>query len=137
MKPAILFAVLVLLFRIAIAQESTIHGLIVDKATGEKIPNATITMKGSRIQAVASEEGKFSFSFSGGGEYVFIISHVGYEMLELPVQLLPGEEKQVIAEMVTYAPSGNEVIISASKKAEKMLDARSEEHTSELQSREN
>jgi outer membrane receptor for ferrienterochelin and colicins len=123
MKPAILFAVLVLLFRIAIAQESTIHGLIVDKATGEKIPNATITMKGSRIQAVASEEGKFSFSFSGGGEYVFIISHVGYEMLELPVQLLPGEEKQVIAEMVTYAPSGNEVIISASKKAEKMLDA--------------
>lgn len=72
MKPAILFAVLVLLFRIAIAEESTIHGLIVDKATGEKIPNATITMKGSRIQAVASEEGKFSFSFSGGGEYLFI-----------------------------------------------------------------
>lgn len=61
----------------------TIRGLITDAENGFPLPGSTITIATSRKGTASNEKGMFSLQ-TDGGNTVLLISHVGYDRLEVP-----------------------------------------------------
>ncbi len=57
----------------------TIRGRVIDKATGETIPGATILIKGTHNGTVTDIDGTFSLSGVARGEYTLEVSFVSFE----------------------------------------------------------
>lgn len=67
----------------AFAQERVISGTVIDNASGEGLPGATVTVKGTTIGTITDIDGNFQLSV--GDEAVLIISFVGYKNQEVVV----------------------------------------------------
>ena len=79
-KLVTLLAVHLFFLGIASAQKTTVSGKVTD-ATGNPIPLATITEKGTKNATVANDAGVFSLSVSPGAK--LIISAAGYQATEV------------------------------------------------------
>ncbi|MCH5688142.1 TonB-dependent receptor plug domain-containing protein [Niabella sp. W65] len=64
-------------------QPVTVTGIIAT-ATGEPIPAASVSEKGTNVGTVSDTQGKFSITVSGSNA-VLVISSVGFTTLEVPV----------------------------------------------------
>ncbi len=63
------------------AQTGTITGRVIDE-TSQPLPGATVTVKGTKIDAGADANGYFKLSKVPGGPQVLVVSFVGYAPLE-------------------------------------------------------
>ena len=59
-------------------------GKVLDKETGDPLPGATVTIKGTTIGAAADVDGKFSLTVATEVK-VLVVSFIGYKTLEVPV----------------------------------------------------
>lgn len=125
-----LLAVLTLLFSVGSAQAQsagTITGRITDKETQAPIAGVTVeavTASGrSAASAVTDADGQYRLSVPAGS-YSIVISMVGYQTSRLPaVRVTAGESSLAGAALTTEAFLLNPVVVSASKHAEKAIEA--------------
>jgi len=69
----------------ATAQERSVHGLIRDAASGERLPYATLMVKGSTIGTKSNMEGYFILRNIPDTAFWLQARFVGYVMVEVPV----------------------------------------------------
>ena len=101
----------------------SISGKITDKQTNEALLGATVTTKGSLISAITNNEGYFIFQKVNTGKIILVISYVGYETIELIAEVSNGNTTTVNAALSLDSKVGNEIVVSATKRSEKITNA--------------
>ena len=106
------------------SQTGTITGKVTDRQTNEALAGASVSIKGSSNSAVTNDDGNFSFQKVNVGRVILRISFVGYETIELLVNVNEKNTAVVNAFLDIGNRIGNSVVvISASKHPEKITDA--------------
>src|SRR6187455_395155 len=124
MRKLVLFIILSAFYTVLYSQKtSSINGRITDKQTGEPLPGATVTIKGSLTSVTTSSEGYYSLTNINAGQVNLIISYVGYENKEITVPVNEGATVNADAALNLVVHAGNEVVVAASKRAEKITNA--------------
>lgn len=113
-----LCALLLLIGNIALAQ-TTLSGTVVDAENNEAIPGANIIVLGSNTGTVADFDGKFTINTSAELPLTIEVSYVGFGSKSIEVI----SADQVIEVVLEFGQNLNEVVISASRRSEKILDA--------------
>ena len=107
----------------AFAQSGELKGRITDGQTDKPLPGATIAIKGNLVSATTNSEGHYSFSKLDTGKVILIISYVGYETKELPVHISEGQNTIADVILSVIYRIGDDIVVSASKRLEKITDA--------------
>ncbi|HUQ65942.1 MAG TPA: TonB-dependent receptor [Flavitalea sp.] len=124
MRALLLLLLLIIFHEILYSQIATsLSGTIRDKQTGQALPGASVTIKGSFTSIVANVNGYFSFPKIKPGEVILIISYVGYELIELPAKVYRDRSTFINAWLALDDRVGNEVVVAASKRPEKITHA--------------
>lgn len=113
-----LFALLLLVANVVFAQTS-ISGTVVDNETGEAIPGANVIVVGSNTGAVADFDGKFTINTTAELPFTIEVSYIGFGSQTVEVT----SADQQITAALEYGQNLSEVVISASRRSEKILDA--------------
>lgn len=116
----LLFAVLFLITASAAAQNITISGNVQDEKKQPMI-GATVLVKGTTIGAKTDDAGNYSLSVPADAK-TLVISYVGYTPKEIAIKTNQGNYV-VNVDMESNDVGLNQIIVSASKKKEKVLDA--------------
>lgn len=102
----ILFLVTALLQQ-AVAQDRTVSGRVIDRATNEGLPGVTILVPGTTIGAATNSDGSFSLSVPASAT-TLRISSVGYTGVDQPIT-----EGQITVSLLTDTKQLNEVVVTA------------------------
>ncbi len=116
-----LLTIFLLLFTTSLfswAQDRTISGTVTDADTGEGLISVQIKVKDSSIGTLTDFDGNYTLSGLSGTDVV-VFKYVGFEDQEVTV----GEGGTTNIKMATAATSLNQVVVSASRRKEKVLDA--------------
>ena len=101
----------------------SISGKIIDKQTNEGLAGATVTIKGTLISVVTNNEGSFAFPKVNVGKVILVISYIGYETIEFLVTIDEGKKVIDNISLAIDDRMGNAVVVSASRRREKITDA--------------
>jgi len=124
MKKTLVPLLLVIFSNLSFSQsDGSVSGKVTDKQTNEALSGATVSIKGTAISAVTNNEGNFIIKKLKAGKMVLEISYVGYETIEIAVTITDGETKTVNADLIQDERIGNAVVVSASKRPEKITNA--------------
>ena len=99
--------------------QTTISGSVVDSETQESIPGANIIVVGSNTGTVADFDGNFTLNTSADFPLTIEVSYIGFGSQTVEV----ASADQAITVSLSYGQNLNEVVISASRRSEKILDA--------------
>ena len=72
-------------------QAATFSGYVLDGSSGEGLPGANVYFEGTGIGAATNVDGYFVLSKVPAGRYTLRITYLGFETVELPLELRPGE----------------------------------------------
>ena len=116
---------LMLTFQVAALAQNTgkISGKVTDKQNGEPLIGATVTVRGSGASAVTDNSGSFTITNVKVGKVSIEISYVGYEDVVLTVTVSGSGTTTADAAMSVSNRPGNEVVVTASKRPEKITRA--------------
>jgi len=107
----------------AAAQQGTINGRVVDAESGDPIAGATAELLGEDVRMPTTEAGGFSFSV-GEGSYSVLVTMIGYETARVDdVGVEGGATETVTIRLRSQALVLNPVVVTASRRQEKALDA--------------
>ncbi|MBB1283133.1 TonB-dependent receptor [Flavisolibacter sp. BT320] len=124
MRKAILFIALFLIQNVLFSQQTgTIQGKVTDGQTAENLPGTTVVLKGASATVLTNSNGVFVLTAIHPGRHILLISHVGYESIELPVTVAEGQTAEVNVRLLADNRPGNEVVVSASRRPEKITAA--------------
>jgi len=113
---------LLLISFFAFAQNKTISGTIKDKKSGETLISASVIVKGTTTGVMTDVNGKFSIELNLTEPKTLVISYLGYQQFEIPVD---GSSTTVDVEMETINMIGQEVVVSGSRISETILESSS------------
>ena len=113
-----LFALLLLAANVVFAQTS-ISGTVVDAENQEAIPGANVIVVGSNTGAVADFDGNFTLNTSTELPLKIEVSYVGFSSQIIEITSVD----QSVEVALEFGQNLNEVVISASRRSEKALDA--------------
>src|SRR5205809_3353401 len=121
----LLLPLLLISFHTVLFSQTTgsIKGKITDKQTNAPLPGATVTVKGSLNAVINNNEGYFKLSKLNVGKIILVISYVGYENMELSVNVSNSNTTIADAALTLDERMGNTVVITASKRPEKITNA--------------
>jgi TonB-linked SusC/RagA family outer membrane protein len=68
----------------ALAQQRSLHGTVTDLNTGAPVVSATVSVKGTAIAAVTTQDGRFTLSVPPGA-LALTVRRVGYQLGSVPV----------------------------------------------------
>ena len=122
MKRLILFILMLTVYASLFSQTGTINGKVTDKQTGEPLVNATIAIKGISTSTISNNLGNFKLTDLKTGSIVLVISYIGYETIEHPVNTNDSNAKVEVALSIDERV-GNAIVVSASKRPEKVTNA--------------
>jgi len=123
MKKNILSVVVIFFTHLSFSQGTgSISGKITD-TLNEPLPGATISIKGTAASVSADNRGDFIFKKINTNRHILVISHIGYETMELGVTISDGQTSVANASLNIDDRIGNTVVISASKRPEKITNA--------------
>ena len=111
-------AFLLLTANLVLAQ-TTISGSVIDSENNEAIPGANIIVVGSNTGAVADFDGNFKLNTSAEFPLTIEVSYIGFG--SKTIELTSSDESIVVS--LEYGQNLDEVVISASRRTEKVLDA--------------
>lgn len=109
MKP--FFLLLFLLTSATLLAQTSIRGMVVD-AQGNAVPGANVLLRGTYDGGSTDVEGVFSFRSDAQGSQVLLVSAVGYELLDKPIELT-GQEVRVSLTLTEAVTELNTVVITA------------------------
>lgn len=119
-----LFTLLVLLFigSATFAQRGTVSGKITDAETGEPLLRASVVLEGAASGAFSDASGAYSITVPAG-ERTFIVSYLGYKTATQTVTVTDGGKVTADFVMAPTSLQGEEVVVTASRRAEKLTNA--------------
>ena len=100
------------------SQQTTISGNITDG--NEALIGVNILVKGKVIGTISNKDGNFSLNVNSAPPLTLVFSIVGYESQELEFN---GSESDVSVTMLESAMLGKEIVVSASRVAQNILEA--------------
>ncbi|MGK2864782.1 MAG: TonB-dependent receptor [Chitinophagaceae bacterium] len=103
----------------AFAQSVTITGLVRNSINKNPVPSVSVVPKGSSIGTYTDEKGEFKISVDKIPVQLFF-SSIGYEMQEV---IISNGEAETIVDFVPASSLGQEVVVSASRFAERILES--------------
>lgn len=102
------------------AQDITISGNVQDDKK-QSLPGATVMVKGTNIGVTTDDAGNYTIKVPKDAK-VLVVSYVGFDQKEIAIN--PNQGNYVVNVNMASADVGlNQVVVSASKKKEKLLDA--------------
>ncbi|MDO8502533.1 MAG: TonB-dependent receptor [Gemmatimonadaceae bacterium] len=105
------------------AQTGRIAGAVTDSARAV-LPGTQVTVAGTRFNGVSDVSGRFSISGVPAGTYDLRVQRLGQRAQTVSgIVVKPGEETQVNVSLATVPLSLGGVVVSASRRAEKITDA--------------
>lgn len=119
MKKLFVILVLALVQVTAMAQGTKTTGRITDAATGMPLEGASVTIKSTGMGTSTDVNGKFSLLSAKTGKITLRISYVGYADVEKTVEAGTATDITLKEEQ----GRGNDVVVSASKRPEKITRA--------------
>jgi len=130
MRPAVgLLAVLALFLLAAVpagAQTGTLSGRVMDAESGETIANAVIRVLTPAGRDVAGDltdsDGRFTIRVAPGA-YLLEVTSLGFASRRIDVQVSAGAAEPVSVALVPEAVQLNPIVVSASRRPQKRLDA--------------
>jgi len=100
-----------------------IGGKVTDKQNGEPLVGATVTVRGIGASAITDNTGSFILTNVKAGKITLVISYVGYEDKVQPVTVTDDGTATADAELSVSNRPGDEVVVTASKRPEKITRA--------------
>ncbi|NQT26571.1 TonB-dependent receptor [candidate division KSB1 bacterium] len=94
------------------ATKASIEGNITDTTTGQALPGANVFLAGTSIGTATNLNGKFSLTNIPPGEYTLHVKYIGYQAIEIPIQLQTGESLIKNIELESVVLQGQEVGIT-------------------------
>ncbi len=109
------------------AQRASFNGVITDKDTGERLAGANVQLESivRQTRGIATDDnGGFRIENIPEGKYTLTVSYVGYGRKTVTdLEFISGESKSMNFDLLAIPLVANQVIISASRRQEKVLDA--------------
>src|SRR5436309_12502952 len=106
----------------------TVHGQVTDSVTKQGLPSATISIVGTTRVTHTGPDGNYSLADVPAGTAVVRVTLIGYAPQQQSITVTPAGTAEVPFGLAPQASLLEPVVVTG---------YRSEEHTSELQSREN
>ncbi len=122
MKQVFTFFLLLFAAVSAFAQRGTVTGKITDADTGEPLLRASIVLEGAASGAFADASGVYTISVPPG-ERTLIVSYLGYKTATQKVTITSSQTTTLDFAMETTSFQGEEVVVTASRRAEKLTNA--------------
>jgi iron complex outermembrane receptor protein len=122
MKGLFTLAALCLMGAFSWAQTGTITGTVKDAATGEALIGASVYLDGTTTGTVTDFNGAFILR-SPTGQQMLIVSYLGYTAVSQRVEVVGGIEQVLNISLSPSRLLSEEVVVSASRKAEKLTNA--------------
>ncbi len=105
------------------AQQGTITGRVMDAETAEALAGAAVAVLGQEINQGTNAQGRFTLTVPPG-THSLVVSLIGYETTRIDgVAVNAGEETEVTISVRSQALALNPVVVTASRRQEKALDA--------------
>jgi outer membrane receptor for ferrienterochelin and colicins len=123
MKHALFTFLGILLSIMVAAQNGTITGKVTDTETGNALAGATVLLKGTNLGVVSGNDGQFILSGIPAGNQTVTASFVGYGTVEKNVTISSGQTTTVDFALAESAMMGEEVVVSATRRPEKITQA--------------
>lgn len=122
MKKLLLSLLLAAVCTVVFAQRGTVTGMVTDQQTKEPLIGANIFVDGATSGAATDNSGKYTLDLQAGNQKL-IVSYVGYKTVEQIVNVPAGGNATFDVELESSGLLGEEVIVSVSRKAEKLTNA--------------
>ena len=94
-------------------------GHVLDEKTGEHLPFVNVQIKGTNIGTVTDESGHYFLKDLPIGRQTVVFSYVGYETLELPVNIVEQKTVELKATIREVSQQLNSVVVTANRYATK------------------
>ena len=103
--------------------DANIHGHIVNSATQEHIPHATIRVAGHTMGAVADATGHYRINNLPIGTFTLVASFIGYQSQEIEVTTIAGRTIEVNFYLTPSVEALDQVVVSANRRATNRREA--------------
>ena len=105
--------------------DAHLTGHVIDERTGEHIAFANVQLKGTNIGCVTNESGHYLLQNLPLGRQTIIFSFVGYETLELPVNIIADKTVELKAALREVSIMMDNVVVTANRYETKRQEASS------------
>lgn len=122
MKRLFTLTALCLMSALAWAQNGTVTGAVTDANTGEPLVGANIYLEGTSSGTVSGLDGNFTLLAPAGSQTI-IVSYVGYAAVSRQITIPAGGTMGLNFELAPTRLISEEIVVSASRKAEKLTNA--------------
>lgn len=99
----------------AAPDNATVNGYIRDKETGETLVGASIQLKETRQGTITNKSGFYSLSDIKPGTYTVVFSYIGYDKLEMSIELKKRESRRIDVELKSEAFKLEEVVVEGER----------------------
>ena len=106
-----------------LASGGSIKGTVTDAGTGNALLGANVLLQGTTMGAATNEQGQYSIENVPAGEYVLTVSFIGYTKHTETITVKDGIVLTVNVQLSATNILGEQVIVSASRKPEKITEA--------------
>jgi len=103
--------------------DAHLTGHVLDERTGEHLPYVNVQVKGTNIGTVTDESGHYLLQDLPIGHQTILFSYVGYETLELPVNMEADRTIELKATIHEVSQQLNSVVVTANRYATKRQEA--------------
>lgn len=99
--------------------DAHLTGHVLDETTGEHLPYVNVQLKGTNIGTVTDETGHYLLKDLPVGRQIIVFSYVGYETLELPINIVEDKTEELKATLREVSQQLNSVVVTANRYATK------------------
>lgn len=79
-----------------VAQDTRLlSGTVYDASTGEPLPFATVSLKGTTLGTVSNAQGIYNFRIPNSSDYPLVANFIGYDPFEIPMQDIKGDRLDI------------------------------------------
>ncbi len=115
----LVWVLLMIAVPLAAQYDAHLTGHVLDEATGEHLPFVNVQIKGTTIGTVTDETGHYLLKDLPVGRQTVIFSYVGYETLELPVNIIEDKTVELKAAIREQSKMLDNVVVTANRYATK------------------
>lgn len=91
----------------------TVSGTVKEEGTGEELIGANVVIKGTLKGVSVDVEGEFNIRNIDAGPQILVVSYLGFQTKEIPIEIVDGENVVVEITLLPQGVVGEEVTITA------------------------
>jgi len=91
----------------------SVLGTVKDAGTGDPLPSANVIIVGTSLGSATDVEGRYLIRNVPPGAYILRASYMGYQTVEVPLEVVEGESSTKDFELEPVALEGEEVVVTA------------------------